>query len=73
LLKKVDPDGYIIDVERFHAAIRDSLEDYLALIRQPKNSELRAKLWTKMDHICNVRIARGALYGADVAAADPSA
>ena len=73
LLKKVGSDGYIIDVGRFHAAIRDSLEDYLTLLCKPESSDLRAKLWTKMDHICNVRIARGVLYGTDTSAADPSA
>lgn len=73
LLKKIGTDGYIIDVERFHAAIRDSLEDYLTLLCKPKNSALRTKLWTKMDHISNVRIARGAVYGADPAAATPTA
>lgn len=73
LLRKVGTDGYIIDVERFHAAIRDSLDDYLTLLCKPESSDLRAKLWTKMDHICNVRIARGVLYGTDTSAADPSA
>ena len=71
--RQVGTDGYIIDVERFHTAIRDSLEDYLTLLSKPERSDLRRKLWTKMDHICNVRIARGALYGADSSAADPSA
>lgn len=73
LLKRVGSDGYIIDVERFHTAIRDSLEDYLTLLSKPERSDLRSNLWTKMDHICNVRIARGVLYGPDTAAADPTA
>ena len=73
LLKSVGADGYIIDVERFHAAIKGSLRDYLALLCKPESVDLRGKLWTKMDHICNMRIARGALYGTDSSAADPSA
>jgi hypothetical protein len=73
LLKNVGADGYIIDVERFHAAMKSSLRDYFALLCKPESTDLRDKLWTKMDHICNVRIARGALYGADSSAADPSA
>jgi hypothetical protein len=55
-------EGYIVDVECFHAAVQGSLNDYLKLISDPANSELRSNLWTKMDHICNVRAARGALY-----------
>jgi hypothetical protein len=62
LLQKVGPDGYVIDVERFHAALRDSLEDYLTSICKPESTALRTNLWTKMGHICNVRTARGALY-----------
>ena len=73
LLKTVGAGGYIIDVERFHAAIKASLEDYLAELCKPECKDLRAKLWTKMSHICNARIARGVLYGADTSAADPSA
>jgi hypothetical protein len=73
LLKTVGTDGYIIDVERFHTAVRDSLEDYLTLLSKPERSDLRSKLWIKMDHICNVRIARGVLYGFDTAAADSTA
>lgn len=64
LLQKVGIEGYIIDVERFHAAILYSLEDYLTSICKPESTALRTNLWTKMDHICNVRTARGALYGA---------
>jgi hypothetical protein len=71
LLKTVGTDGYIIDVERFHKAIQDSLEDYLTLLCKPESSDLRKKLWTKMNHICNMRIARGALYGTDTSAAEP--
>ncbi len=66
LLQKVaDGEGYIIDVERFHAGLQGSLNDYLTLISEPASSELRSNLWTKMDQICSVRTARGALYEAE--------
>ncbi|GEM_PF-549221 len=54
--------GYIIDVERFHAALKDSLDEYVQLISQPDSSQLRSSLWRKMNDICNVREARGAVY-----------
>lgn len=54
-------DGYIIDVERFHAGVKASFEEYLALVSHPSSASLRANLWKKMDHICQVRNARGAL------------
>lgn len=57
-------DGYIIDVERFHAGVRSNLDDYLADLVQPANSSLRSKLWAKMDKVVRVRTARGALYEA---------
>jgi hypothetical protein len=63
LLKKVGTNGYIIDVERFHAAVKDSLEDYLTELCKPESADLRTNLWTKMSHICDVRTARGAMYG----------
>jgi hypothetical protein len=66
LLQKVaDGQGYIIDVERFHAGLQGSLNDYLNLISQPTSSVLRSNLWKKMDKICSVRAARGALYEAE--------
>jgi len=40
-LKKVGTDGYIIDVERFHAAVKNSLEDYLTELCKPESSDLR--------------------------------
>jgi hypothetical protein len=65
LLQKVaHGEGYIIDVERFHAGIQDSLSDYVTLISDPASSLLRSHLWKKMDQICSVPIARGALYEA---------
>lgn len=60
-----DGEGYIVDVERFHAGLQGSLNDYLTLISEPANSLLRSNLWKKMDQICSVRIARGALYEAE--------
>lgn len=57
--------GYIIDVKRFHSAVRNSLNDYLKLIPDPSNPTLRSNLWKKMNHICDVRVQRGALYGLD--------
>ena len=57
--------GYIIDVKRFHAGVRGSLNDYLKRISDPAESSLRTNLWKKMDHICSVRTARGALYESD--------
>ena len=65
LLQKVGADGYIIDVERFHEAVKNSLEEYLGDICKPEKGDVRANLWEKMNHICNVRIARGALLAAD--------
>jgi hypothetical protein len=66
LLQKVaDGQGYIVDVERFHAGLQDTLSDYLKLISEPTSSLLRSNLWTKMNHISSVRTARGALYQAE--------
>ena len=73
MLQQRGTDGYIIDVERFHTAMKDSLEDYLADILKPESKALRANLWTKMDHICDERIARGVHYGTDASAAEPTA
>jgi hypothetical protein len=64
LLQQTETGGYIIDVKRFHAAVRGSLKDYLRLLVDPASDELRRKLWDKMDHICRVREARGVLYEA---------
>jgi hypothetical protein len=63
LLQK-NGNGYIIDVKLFHAAVRDSLNDYLQLIVDPASLILRSNLWNKMDRICRVRNARGAVYEA---------
>lgn len=58
------PDGqdYILDVRIFHNAVRESMNDYLRDLCRPTSNELRANLWTKMDHICDVRNERGAVY-----------
>jgi hypothetical protein len=73
MLRKVK-DGYIIDVERFHTAMKDSLEDYLKLLCNPQSKTLRENLWTKMDDICDVRAARGATMEIlDSSAPDPIA
>lgn len=65
MLQKIgDGQGYIIDVGRFHDAIRGSLQDYYMEIKDPSGSELRTKLWKKMNQICSVRSARGLLYEA---------
>lgn len=56
--------GYIIDVEKFHGALQASFEEYLMAIPESSNAPLRSNLWKKMDHICSVRTARGALYEA---------
>ena len=72
LLRQVD-DGYIIDVERFHTALKGSLRDYFALLCRPESTDLRDKLWTKMNHICNVRLNRGAMEMVDASASDPTA
>jgi hypothetical protein len=50
--------GYIINVLLFHAAIKATLDDYLAQLLLAENNELREKLWTKMGFICDVRKAR---------------
>jgi len=62
--------GYVINVMLFHAAIKASLDDYLAQLLLPENHELREKLWTKMGFICDVRKARVEEEGA--AAAGPT-
>ena len=62
--------GYIVDVKRFHAGVRGSLNDYLKLLLKPASSSLRSNLFLKkMDHICSVRTARGALYEAEATSA----
>lgn len=60
-----DGQGYVIDVRVFHKAVRGSMNDYLRELRQPTSNELRANLWTKMDHICSVRNQRGAVYAVE--------
>lgn len=60
-----DSQGYIIDVRRFHKAVRASMNDYFRELRHPGKNELRANLWTKMDHICSVRTERGAVYAVE--------
>jgi hypothetical protein len=66
LLQKIaNGRGYIVDVERFHAGLTGSLDDYLKLLTEPTKSLLRSNLWKKMDQICSVRMARGALYEAE--------
>jgi hypothetical protein len=57
--------GYILDVERFHEALRASMNDYLLELRDPARDDLRAKLWKKMNHICDVRRERGAVYAVE--------
>lgn len=57
-----DGQGYVIDVRIFHNAVRGSMNDYLRDLLQPTSNELRANLWTKMNHICDVRSERGAFY-----------
>jgi hypothetical protein len=64
-------EGYIIDVERFHAALRASFDEYLKAITETTNAPLRSNLWKKMNHICSVRTARGALYEAGHNTASP--
>ncbi len=68
LLTTVAADEYIIDVKLFHAAVNDSLDDYVAAVLKPENTDLRDKLWTKMDHICSIRESRGAMEVDDTAA-----
>lgn len=60
-----DGQGYVIDVRAFHKAVRGSMNDYLRELRQPTSNELRANLWTKMNHICSVRSQRGAVYAVE--------
>jgi len=69
LKESPDGQGYAIDVRIFHKAVRGSMNDYLRDLRRQSSDELRANLWTKMDHICDVRRARGAVY-ADETGAD---
>ncbi len=58
-------EGYIIDVRLFHHAVRKSLHDYLRELVDPEHDDLRTHLWTKMDHISNVRVQRGAEYAVE--------
>jgi hypothetical protein len=70
LLRKVAAgQGYIVDVERFHAGVQASLNDYLKLIIEPASAPLRSNLWKKMNQISSVRTARGALYEAEATSA----
>jgi hypothetical protein len=57
--------GYIIDVERFHAGLKGTLNDYLKLVSEPNSVSIRSKLWHKMHQICNVRAARGLYESGD--------
>jgi hypothetical protein len=66
-------DGYIIDVERFHAALKASLEAYFGEICQREKNDVRGKLWQKMGFICDVREEREPMEALDAAAADSSA
>lgn len=68
MLKTVTAEEYIIDVELFHAAVKSSLDDYLADILKPECADLRDNLWTKMDHICEIRESRGAMEVDETAA-----
>jgi hypothetical protein len=65
LQETVGGESYIIDVERFHTALQTSFDDYLKAIIESGNAPLQSNLWKKMNHICNVRAARGALYEAE--------
>ena len=66
MLRKVaGGQGYIIDVQRFHVAVRQSLEDYCRAIADAAQETLRANLWGKMEQICDIRTRRGLLYAAD--------
>lgn len=69
LLKVASGRGYILDVERFHAGVQGSLNDYLRLIIEPASAPLRSKLWKKMNQICSIRTARGAFYEAEATSA----
>ncbi len=60
-----DGQGYVIDVRAFHKAVRSSMNDYLMELHQPSNTNLRVNLWTKMNHICSVRVQRGAIYAVE--------
>jgi len=63
MLEKVnDGRGFIIDVKKFHEAVRDSLEDYLEELADPEQGQLRENLWQKMNHISRIREERGLLY-----------
>lgn len=65
MLEKVELGrGFIIDVKKFHEAVRCSLQDYLDELAVPENDKLRANLWKKMDHISKIREERG-LYESD--------
>jgi hypothetical protein len=54
--------GYILDVVRFHVALKQSLDDYFRELLNPRSETLRRNLWRKMEHIVRIRQARGLLY-----------
>jgi len=72
LLKTVGG-GYIIDVERFHGALKASLERYFADLRKRPSTDLRGKLWQKMGFICDARESREPMEALDAGAADTAA
>ncbi len=61
LLQRVDGDGYVIDVVKFHEALKVSLERYFTDIKVKENKQLRGRLWNKMGFICSTRRTRGAM------------
>lgn len=62
LRPSLNGEGYVIDVRLFHKALKASMKDYLRDLVRPENDSLRSNLWKKMNHICGVRTARGAMY-----------
>ncbi|HDZ07501.1 hypothetical protein [Pseudohongiella sp.] len=58
-------EGYVIDVRRFHKAVRQSLLDYMQELVNPEHDNLRTHLWTKMNYISDVRVQRGAEYAVE--------
>lgn len=57
--------GYIIDVSRFHSALHQTFADYLRQIVDPASEDVRKNLWKKMDHISQIRGARGLIDQSD--------
>lgn len=57
LVSKTDDNkGLVINRKLFHEQLVNEFEKYLSYLRDPSNSDLRARFKKKMDHVCRVTI-----------------